>query len=57
MKKHTVYLIKGNDKNGTFEVYRRFNEFNEMRIAMVKSWPGCLIPSLPSKNPLTKNEE
>jgi hypothetical protein len=24
---------------------------------MVKAWPGCLIPSLPSKNLLMKNEE
>jgi hypothetical protein len=24
---------------------------------MVKVWPGCLIPSLPSKNPIMKNEE
>jgi len=22
-----------------------------------KAWPGCMIPSLPSKNPITKNEE
>ncbi len=24
---------------------------------MKKAWPGCLIPSLPSKNPIMKNEE
>lgn len=28
-----------------------------MRGVMVKAWPGCLIPSIPSKNPLLKNEE
>jgi len=28
-----------------------------MRALMVKAWPGCLIPSLPSKNLLMKNEE
>lgn len=28
-----------------------------MRQAMVRAWPGCLIPSLPSKNPIMKNEE
>ena len=29
----------------------------EMRNVMVKLWPGVLIPSLPSKNLLMKNEE
>jgi hypothetical protein len=28
IKKHTVYLIKGNDRNGSFEVWRRFSEFS-----------------------------
>jgi hypothetical protein len=28
-----------------------------MRQAMVRAWPGCLVPSLPSKNPIMKNEE
>jgi hypothetical protein len=27
LTKYTVYLIKGEDKNGIIEVYRRFNEF------------------------------
>ena len=28
-----------------------------MRAALLKVWPGVLIPSLPGKNPLLKNEE
>ena len=27
LNKYTVYLIKGEDRNGIIEVYRRFNEF------------------------------
>jgi len=26
-------------------------------MAMVRVWPGCLIPTLPSKNPILKHEE
>jgi hypothetical protein len=57
LKKHVAFLIKGEDRKGEVNVWRRFNEFHEMRLAMVRVWPGCLIPSLPSKNPLMKNEE
>lgn len=57
MKRHASFLIKGCDRKGEVSVWRRFNEFNELRQAMVKAWPGCLIPSVPSKNPLLKNEE
>ena len=28
-----------------------------MRAALIRIWPGVLIPSLPGKNPLLKNEE
>ena len=44
-----LYLIKGNDKDGPFEVYRRFSDFNTLRKAMVKRWPGVYIPPIPEK--------
>ena len=47
--KYTVYHIKGEDKNGAIEVYRRYNEFYKMRVALVKRYPGCFIPSIPDK--------
>lgn len=28
---------------------RRFNEFYKMRVALVKRFPGCFIPSIPDK--------
>lgn len=31
MSSYTVYCIKGQDKNGEFEVYRRYNEFYTIR--------------------------
>lgn len=55
LKKHVSFLIRGEDRKGEINVWRRFNEFHEMRQAVMRAWPGCLIPSLPSKNPIMKN--
>jgi sorting nexin-1/2 len=56
LTKYTVYLIKGEDRNGPIEVYRRFNEFYSLREAMKQRWPGCFIPSVPDKDALKKND-
>lgn len=48
--KYVVYHIIGSDKNGTIDVFRRFNEFYKMRVALVKRFPGCFIPSIPEKS-------
>lgn len=47
--KYVVYHICGADKNGPIDVYRRFNEFYKMRVALIKRFPGCFIPSIPVK--------
>lgn len=47
--KYAVYHIEGSDKNGQINVFRRFNEFYKMRVALVKRFPGCFIPSIPEK--------
>ncbi|CAK84820.1 unnamed protein product (macronuclear) [Paramecium tetraurelia] len=47
--KYTVYLIKGLDNQGSFEVFRRYNDFYELRVALIKKWPGCYIPPIPEK--------
>jgi hypothetical protein len=47
---YVVYHIVGRDKNGPFDVNRRFNEFYKMRLALVKRFPGCFIPSIPEKS-------
>jgi sorting nexin-1/2/sorting nexin-4 len=38
------------------EVCRRFNEFYKLRVAMVKRFPGCFVPSIPDKT-ITMNDE
>ena len=52
-----VYHIEGFDNKGNFSVPRRFNEFYEMRVAMIARWPGCFVPSIPAKNMLNKNDK
>jgi len=49
LSRHTVYNIKGYDKLGQFDVYRRFSEFYALKELLAVRWPGCFIPSIPAK--------
>jgi len=49
ISKYAMYSVIGKDKNGDFEVLRRYSEFDQIRKLMIKRWPGCYIPPLPSK--------
>jgi sorting nexin-1/2/sorting nexin-4 len=55
--KYTVYHICGEDRKGTIDVYRRFNEFYKMRVAITKRFPGCFVPSIPDKTLTLKDDE
>ena len=46
---HIVYVVKGKDAQGEFEVKRRFNEFFLLSECLVKRWPGILLPQMPPK--------
>ena len=46
---HIVYVVRGRDSNGEFEVKRRFNEFYLLQDCLVKRWPGILLPQVPPK--------
>jgi len=52
--KYTAYTIKGTDKNGPFEVIRRYSDFDKIRHVLGKRWPGVYIPPIPSKK-IVKN--
>ena len=54
VQKYVVYNIKGFDKDGQFEVLRRYSNFYVLRSALLKRWPGCFIPPLPEKKTLVK---
>lgn len=47
--KHTTYNIRGEDKNGQFDVFRRYSDFYELRETLLRKWPGCYIPPIPEK--------
>jgi len=47
--KHTVYNIKGSDRLGSFDVFRRYTDFYELREVLIKKWPGCYVPPIPEK--------
>ena len=49
VSKFTVYTIKGNDRDGPFETYRRYSDFSILKKILVKRWPGCFVPSIPEK--------
>ena len=49
LNKHISYTVAGQDKNGMFEVKRRYKEFFALRNRLVAAWPGCWIPQVPPK--------
>lgn len=49
LTKYVVYCVKGIDKNGQYEVYRRYSDFLKLRNEMLSRWPGCYIPPIPPK--------
>lgn len=48
-KKHQIYSVKGQDTIGSFEIFRTFKDFLEIRKLLLKRWPGCYVPPLPSE--------
>ena len=46
---HIVYVVKGKDSQGEFEVKRRYNEFYLLQDCLQKRWPGILLPQVPPK--------
>lgn len=48
-KNYTVYDVIGKDRNGSFSVKRRYNEFFELRSKLCQNWPGYFIPPIPEK--------
>lgn len=47
--KYILYTIKGEDKEGTFEIFRRYSDFDNLRHFLCQRWPGLFIPALPPK--------
>lgn len=53
--KHVLYNITGTDNKGSFQIQRRYKEFNALRISLLHQWPGCYVPMIPPKKMIVKN--
>ena len=49
LSKYILFTVKGSDKEGPYEVLRRYSHFAMLREALVKRWPGCYVPPVPPK--------
>lgn len=49
LRSHVSYTVMGQDSKGTFEVPRRYKDFQALRESLVSRWPGCFIPQIPPK--------
>jgi sorting nexin-1/2 len=49
LNKKTTYAISCKDKSGSFEITRFYHEFVLLREKLLLRWPGCFIPSVPTK--------
>jgi sorting nexin-1/2 len=56
INKYVVYAIRGTDNDGSFEIYRRYSDFHNLRKTMVKRWPGCYVPPIPEKKAVVKHD-
>ena len=48
-KNHIVYTVIGTDKNGRYEIQRRFKEFYLLRQVLRDRNPGMYVPPTPPK--------
>ena len=46
---HVVYTVFGFDRQGKFEIFRRYSEFFQLRELFADRWPGLYIPPIPQK--------
>ena len=46
---HIVYDLTGVDLQGGWECKRRYNEFHALHEALLRRWPGIVIPLVPPK--------
>ncbi|KAL4502499.1 hypothetical protein ABPG72_012086 [Tetrahymena utriculariae] len=56
ISKYAMFTVEGKDRNGDFQIERRYSDFDQLRKLMLKRWPGCFIPPLPSKKAIGNTE-
>lgn len=54
---HVTYMVRGYDEDGPFEGSRRYNDFFNLRAAIITRWPGVYCPPIPPKKALGNKED
>jgi hypothetical protein len=52
--KHHAYRLRGSDHYGEVEVFRRFKEFDKLRVIFTDRFPGLFVPPLPEKKKIVR---
>eukprot|EP00344_Euplotes_crassus_P011608 CAMPEP_0197005584 /NCGR_PEP_ID=MMETSP1380-20130617/30092_1 /TAXON_ID=5936 /ORGANISM="Euplotes crassus, Strain CT5" /LENGTH=402 /DNA_ID=CAMNT_0042424773 /DNA_START=9 /DNA_END=1217 /DNA_ORIENTATION=+ len=54
---HVTYTVRGYDDDGPFEGARRYNDFFNLRAALLTRWPGVYIPPISPKKALGNKDD
>lgn len=54
---HVTYTVKGYDEDGPFEGAKRYNDFFNLRAAILTRWPGIYVPPIPPKKAVGNKED
>mmetsp|Transcript_7706 Transcript_7706/g.10767 ORF Transcript_7706/g.10767 Transcript_7706/m.10767 type:complete len:87 (+) Transcript_7706:40-300(+) len=49
INKFVIYNVKGEDKDGAFDVFRRYSDFHSLQLNLHSRWPGVFVPPIPPK--------
>ncbi len=55
--KYVAYVIRGKDRDGEFEIQRRYKEFDLLHEKLILRWPGVYIPAIPNKTTIGNTEK
>jgi sorting nexin-1/2 len=46
---YILYRVNGTDREGKFEIWRRYSDFEVLRQTLVERFPGLYVPPIPKK--------
>ncbi len=54
---HVTYTVRGYDDDGPFEGAKRYNDFFNLRAALLTRWPGVYIPPISPKKAIGNKDD
>lgn len=54
---HVTYTVRGYDEDGPFEGAKRYNDFFNLRAALLTRWPGVYVPPIPPKKAIGNKDD